>query len=86
MMSVIVAAIAPVGVAMPAIGIAMTISVTIVPGMGICAPAAQSVSMAATVNNAHRRTVNPTSGESMMKRGSAGVKSMSMNSGSRESM
>jgi hypothetical protein len=42
--------------------------------------------MAATVNNAHRRTVNPTSGVSMMKRGPPGVKYMSMNSGPRESM
>jgi hypothetical protein len=42
--------------------------------------------MAATVNNAHRRTVNPTSGESMMKRGPAGAKCMPMTSGPRESM
>jgi hypothetical protein len=70
---------------MPAISIATTVSVAIAPGMGICMPA-QGVSVAATVNNAHRRTMNPGSGETMMERGSAGVKYMSMKSGSRESM
>jgi hypothetical protein len=75
-------AIMPIGVA---IGIAMTISamtisVAIATGMGIGGPAAHGVSMAATVNNTRRRTVNPASGESMIERGSAGAKCMSMNS------
>jgi hypothetical protein len=83
---IIASAVAPVGVARPAIGVAMTISVAIAPDMRISAPAAYGVSMAATMNNAHRRMVNPSSDETMMKRGSAGVKSMSVNSGSRKPM
>jgi hypothetical protein len=83
---IIAGAIAPVGVAAAAIGVAMTIGVAIALDMRISTPAAHSVSMAATMNNAHRRAVSSCTGEAMMKRGSAGVKCVFVNSRSRKSM